>query len=1507
LSSASARGVPIAIVGIGCRFPGGVIDAASLWRLLITDTSAITEIPANRIDLTRYYDERPATPGRMMTRWGGFVDGIENFDADFFGISPREAEVLDPQQRLLLETAWEALEDAGQEVHRLKGAQVGVFVGQWLSDFESRLFADPEVAAFYMTTGSGRYAASGRLSYVLGLRGPSLTLDTACSSSLVAVHLAVRSIRNGESEMALAGGVNVILQPQISIAYSQSLMMAPDGRCKFGDQLGDGYVRSDGAGLVVLKSLQRALADGDRIYAVIRGSSTNNDGNSSGSMGTPSRLGQEELLRSAYRDAGRAANEVGYIEAHGTGTRAGDPIELGALGSVLGEGRPEGQKVFVGSIKTNLGHTEGAAGIAGLIKAALVLHHGRIPASLNCNTLNPAVDWANTPLEIVRQSTSWVGEKRLAGVSAFGIAGSNAHVVLESTPAKVAIAQAPSTKAASSVVPLLPLSARSEAALRILARKVADLLAAPNAPAISDLLRFAQTRRAAFEHRVAFLAIDAEELAVALKTYADGGEPMAQGVIDPRHETKVALVFPGQGGQWNGMARALLEKEPAFRESIERADAVIRREAGWSLIEQLALSPGDAGYLGDRIDVVQPTLGALAIAYADWMKAAGLTADSVIGHSMGEAAAAHVAGALSLDDALRILCRRSVLMRNLSGAGAMALVDLSAEDVSAELFGLEDKASIAAVNSRRSTVISGEKECITELVAAFNARGVFSRLVNVDVASHSPQMEQPSKALRENLSGITPHAASTEFASALFGRMLTGEKLDATYWARNLREPVQFAKALEALVAREVEVFLELGPHPVLSPSIEQVETGSGRHPTVVCCGRREGHERELLVGALGALWCAGAPVDFARGATSPAAVIDFPHYPWTRRRHWVDLADISRTNVLRTAKRGPDAEAKEWMFHTVWRELSPPQTIGASAGDWLLIGADEPLAAALERAGASMESAPLADLEERLSKLDAAEAPNVLVVAPAGEATAFLPLRVAKGLKPGATARLWFITRGAQSTEARTRLNVDHAALWGAARVLSDERPDLWGGLLDLSPMASAADVSAAAAWLLDPQGEDLAAVYNGGVYVPRLAPITETHGSRLGWRADSSYLLTGGLGDVGLAVARAMVEEGARRLILMSRSGLPSRRTWADIDPATPVGKRIAAVRAMESLGASIQYPAVDVADEKAVAAFLAEYSAEGWPPIRGVIHLAGVLDRRLIDETSQAQFESAAAGKLRGAQVLDRLLPDLDCFVLFSSTTTVLPQTGIAAYVAANAGLEGLALDRRARGLPAIAIAWGQWRAGMLADDSGQAIIAEQAQRGVGSFTTERGADILSWAAAQPNPVIVVAPIDWQTYSKARAGRNEPLLKELKRPVADKAVDDRAHAGPQAFEDVFALVREAVARTLQFSINEIDPTKEFGAMGLTSLLALELRNRLERALGRPLSATLAWNFPTVETLSAHLSGAVKPRPWLLKDRTPPAKNAESLTAKVAPMAELSDADALLALRRRRKDVLS
>jgi phthiocerol/phenolphthiocerol synthesis type-I polyketide synthase C len=879
----AAKAVPIAIVGIGCRFPGGVNSPTAFWKFLCDGGDAITEIPSSRIDIGRYFDKRPATPGRMMTRWGGFLDGIEDFDAGFFGISPREAERMDPQQRLLLEAAWEALEDAGQDVQKLDGAPVGVFIGQWLSDFESRLFADPEGVDFYMTTGSGRYAASGRLSYALGLRGPSLTLDTACSSSLSAVHLAVQSLRGGESNLAIAGGVNIILQPQISIAYSQSLMMAPDGRCKFGDAQGNGYVRSEGAGLVVLKPLDRALADGDRIYAVIRGSAVNNDGASSGSMGTPSQIGQEELLRRAYRDANCLASEVGYIEAHGTGTRVGDPIELGALSAVLGEGRKKENKASVGSIKTNFGHTEAAAGVAGMIKVALALYHRRIPASLNCAELNPTIDWDDLSCEIVRQAKPWT-EHRLAGVSAFGIAGSNAHVVLEAAPPA---ARGPTPGSVAPDFVLLPISARSPQALRRLADAYADLFELFDESNLKDVCGTAALHRTPLEYRAAFVTDKKVDIVEQLRRFAqsEGEEDQSSGVVTGAQH-RIAFVFPGQGAQWTGMARELFATEPVFRTSIERADIALGSYVDWSLIVQLHEDEGSANFLLDDISVIQPVLLFVEIALAELWRSRGVVPDAVIGHSMGEIAAAYVAGALDLNAAAAAICRRSALMKQTSGLGAMAVVELSMAEANELLERHEGRASVAVENGPRTSVISGDKTTIDEIVANLEQKGVFARLIKVDVASHSAQMDPLVPQLVESLSAVKPSLASIPIYSTVNAAEVEGDELDAAYWGSNLRQSVLFQQTVSRMLDDGTNIFIEMSPHPALIGAIQQTAASTGREVLALQSLRRGEGERRQMLANLGELFVAGYPVDW-RIAPSSFRRVDLPNYPWQRERHW--------------------------------------------------------------------------------------------------------------------------------------------------------------------------------------------------------------------------------------------------------------------------------------------------------------------------------------------------------------------------------------------------------------------------------------------------------------------------------------------------------------------------------------------------------------------------------------------------------------------------------------------
>ena len=898
---------PIAIVGIGCRFPGDITDAESFWRVLIDGVDAISEIPADRFDIAKYYDATPGLRGSIVSKMGGFVNQrLDEFDALFFGISRSYADRLDPQQRLLLESSWEAMEDAGLDIVGLQGSTTGVFVGQWVSDFENRLFSDTSGIDFQMAMGTGRYAAAGRVSYAFGFRGPSLSIDAACSSGLASVHLAVRSLRSGDCSVALAGGVNMILQPHIHLAYSASKLLSPDGRCRFGDANGKGYVRAEGVGVVVLKPLADALAAGDRVYAVIRGSAVNNDGDSSGAMGRPSRIGQEELLRGALRDAGVHASLLGYVEAHGTGTPAGDPVEVSALSTVLAEGRPAGApKAWIGSVKTNFGHTEAAAGVAGLIKAALMVQRGMIPPSLHFTTPNPAVAWDEAPLAVATTLMPWplLDGKRYAGVSSYGIGGTNAHVVIESAPLVVSAQLAPDPVVEAPLL-LLPLSARSAEGLRALALRYAVRVDGLDAAAASAVCWSAATRRSALSHRAAFVARDAGELRDALRTFATGAPATAEGIVHDVIPRRVAFVVPGQGAQWVGMARELAAHEPVFRAALEACDAAARAYAPWSLLEQLHLEGTDARFIGDRIDVIQPTLVALAIAYAAWLRSRGLEPDAVVGHSLGEVGAAAIAGVFDIPTAMRIICRRSALMHRTSGQGAMAVVELSRAETEARLAGFESRVVVAVSNSPQSTVISGDPDAVQRLLAALERDGVFGRLVKVDVASHSAQMDALVPELVSSLADLAPTHAAVPLYSSVRAAAIDGTLLRDEYWGRNLRETVRFGETVERLLTDGISAFVELGPHRVLTQAIGQTARAVGTSYVAVASGDRDSGEQRAAYSVFATLWVAGVRIDWPRVMSWGGEVVSLPLYPWQRERYWYDGAASRRAGRSSTRSR---------------------------------------------------------------------------------------------------------------------------------------------------------------------------------------------------------------------------------------------------------------------------------------------------------------------------------------------------------------------------------------------------------------------------------------------------------------------------------------------------------------------------------------------------------------------------------------------------------------------------
>ncbi|AUX47811.1 6-deoxyerythronolide-B synthase [Sorangium cellulosum] len=845
----SAEGEPIAVVGMACRLPGAA-GLLAFWRLLCEGIDAVKEAPRSRWDPEALFDLDPSAPGKMNTRAGGFLDHIDQFEPQFFGISPREAVHMDPQQRLMLELSWEALEDAGLVAEELKGSRAGVFFGVAWTDYAMLVHRGGSGAiAQHTVTGFHRSIVANRVSYALGLQGPSLSIDTACSSSLVAVHLACESLRRGESTIALAGGVNLNLIPESTIGVSKFGALSPDGRCFTFDARANGYVRGEGGGVVVLKPLSRAIADGDPVYCVIRGSAVNNDGSSNG-LTAPNPAAQEAVLRAAYARAGVDPADVDYVEAHGTGTLLGDPIEARALGAVLGPGRTADRPLLVGSVKTNIGHLEAASGVAGLIKVALSLRHRRLPPSLHFEAPNPHIPFADLGLAVQRTLGAWPASDRpaAAGLSAFGFGGTNCHVVLEEP-------SAPRTE-------LLPLSAGSEDALRSSVRGVVEALAASSElEPIGALCRRAAARPPGGAHRLAATARSHGELRRLLEGYLAGeARPgLSVGNAPPDGFTGPVFVFSGQGSHWAGMGRALLQSEPVFRSALERCDEIVQRHLGWSLLTVLSARAGAAQL--DAIDVSCPAIVSVEIALAALWRSWGVEPAAVVGHSIGEAAAAHVAGALSLEDALLVSCTQGRLIARIRGLGAMGLVALPWEEAGRALAGHERRLCRAIQESPDSTVLAGDPAALAALFAALEQREVFCRRVNVDVAAHSPQVDVLREELLRSLREVRPGRASVPMVSSVTGSRLDGERLDAAHWVRNLAEPVLFAEVAALLLQEGHATFLEVSPHPLVKRALRSCAAHAGRQVTVLGSLRRGEDERAVLLDTLGTLYAAGQPV----------------------------------------------------------------------------------------------------------------------------------------------------------------------------------------------------------------------------------------------------------------------------------------------------------------------------------------------------------------------------------------------------------------------------------------------------------------------------------------------------------------------------------------------------------------------------------------------------------------------------------------------------------------------
>lgn len=1820
---------PIAIVGIGCRFPGGADGPEKFWEMLLAGTDAITEIPEERWSMASFYGADRSRSGRSHAKWGGFIEGLDRFDAEFFGISPREANHMDPQQRILMETSWEALEDAGIVPSKLAGSRTGVFIGGFCMDYQVLSFKESNLHTIgsHTATGVSLTMLAARISYLYDLRGPSIALDTACSSSLVSVHLACQSIWSGDAELAIAGGVNAMLIADPFISESKAGMLSPTGRSKAFDDRADGYVRGEGAGLVVLKPFSQALEDGDRIYALIRGTAVNQDGHTPG-ITVPSKDSQIALMRETFAKAGLDPSEASYMEAHGTGTPVGDPLEANAIGAVVSAGRAEGSSCWISSIKTNIGHTEAAAGIAGLIKTALVLKQRAVPQHLHFLNANPDIDFDALKLKVPTklEHLGGGGKPLVAGVNSFGYGGTNAHAVLQEAPA----GKAPEAGALEPAqeIRLLPITGKSEDAAREWAGRIRQYIEndkGGNDEALLDnMLHTAVWRREQHEQRLV-IGFDSKESLLERLALAENGEN-GPGIGLGRVQNGASgavFVYTGMGPQWWAMGRQLLAEEGVFRKAAVEADYAFKKHAGFSILDEL-LKNEDVSRM-EETEISQPANFIIQVALTALWASWGIRPAAIVGHSAGEAAAVLAAGAMNLDDACRVIYHRSRLQQTTTGQGKLVAVGLSLAEAREAMRGCEDKVSIAAVNSPGAVTLVGDEASLDIVVRPLEQRGVFVRYLQVKVPYHSHYMDVLQDELLLSLKGLELREAEVPLYSTVTGGRVNGTELDGEYWFRNVREPVYFAQAMDALLADGYRVYVEIGPHPVLGNSIQECASQEGLRCITVPSIRRNEKERQQMTFSLGALYANGFAIHWNAVNGTEGRFAGLPGYPWQQERYWNESpsSTINRIGVPQhplLGKRGDataaiweqeieitglpylndhqiagrvvypgaayiesataaaqeafgdcpavhmsgirfakamflgqdaaqpvrlelDAETGAFKIYTrsgaeraiaglhasgrirpsfvrtprkahvdmlklhmnnhfdrpelyqkfrlfgleygpafqgidslwqgqleavaelslpdelaatmdhydvhpvlldyclqtmaacmpfpehpedamvymptgiesallfkrptgklwvhakvdtsnayeltatvrllgeggrVWFELNgcraramqreagmartpdyygiswkaaaaddrqsarPASRDGEAAGTWILLadknGNAGTLASKLEAAGSgcitvaaggnyssegeraftinpqepehykrllqeaqSIANDPLAGVVH-LWSLDAAANDELdgAALERAEELGCHSALYLTQAMASMAWKRkpkLWLVTKGAQPVlrEAQADsepVSVAQSSLWGLARVIGhQEHSDLWGGIVDLDMAGTSESLEMLAHELLGQQtGEDQLAYRGGERFVARFEPVPDCVSPiPPEFRADGSYLITGAFGGLGLLVARWLVERGARRLILLGRNVFPERSEWSAVDANDPIAERLEAVRQLERMGASVHIAGFDIADGSALAQWLKQYKAEGWPPIRGVFHSAGFAKPQLLMNMDAESFRAVMRPKIAGVWNLHEQLrgEPLDCFVMFSSVAAQLTSAGQGNYSAGNAFLDAFAYYRRSLHLPALSINWGPWaEVGMAAKLELNDFFE---QRGNFPISTQQGLAALGRAMEQDRPNVTVVAVDWSVVADRNYESGIPaMVRELVENAHNGGSEEARSEGRSGDQFLLAVIAEqdmearkalivegikdVVSKVMGINRDKLSPDQSLNTMGLDSMLAMEMRSRLEKDTGV--------SFTVVELLSG---------PSI-------AQFAETMLVKIEELTEASTDDAAL-----------
>jgi acyl transferase domain-containing protein len=1495
----------VAVVGMAGRFPGAA-DVAEFWRNLRAGVESISFFTDEELEAAGVGPEVYNQSTYVRAR--GRLDGVEMFDANFFGFNPREAEIMDPQHRFFLECAWEALEAAGYDAERLS-CPVGVFGGASMSGYLINLYSNPEVlravGGFQAIVGNDKDHLCTRVSYKLNLSGPSLSVQTACSTSLVAVALACQSLLNYQCDMALAGGVSIALPQEAGYAYQEGGVTSPDGHCRAFDERALGTLSGNGAGVVLLKRLSEAIEDGDQIHAVIKGTAVNNDGSAKVGYTAPGVGAQSEVIAMAQAVAGVAPETVTYVEAHGTGTPLGDPIEVAALTRAFRHGTDGKNFCALGSVKTNVGHLDAAAGVAGLIKTVLALKHREIPPSLHFERPNPKLEIEDSPFYVNAKLSTWErGEApRRAGVSSFGIGGTNAHVVLE---------EAPEALAADSSRPyqLLVLSARTQTALAAASANLTAHLKSNPDINLADAAYTLQQGRKVFAHRRALVCRDAAEAVAALE--AQSPKQAAQGT-DEAASRGVVFMFPGQGSQHVNMARELYETEQVFRETLDACADALAPHLGEDLRRVLFPAEGEEETAARRLaetSLTQPAVFAVEYALAKLWVSRGVGPAAMIGHSVGEYVAACLAGVMTLEDALRLVALRGRLMGRLP-RGAMTAVPLPAAELR-EMLG--EELSLAAHNGPALSVASGPVEAVERLERQLAASGLEARRLHTSHAFHSHMVEPVLAAFTEEVARLELRAPSLPYVSNVTGRWIeASEATDPAYWAKHLRQAVLFHEGVEALMADGPRFLLEVGPGQTLTSLVRQHPSKPAAHTVAASLPRPQANSSAAaaVMGALGKLWVAGAKIDW-RGfyGAERRRRVQLPTYPFERSRYWVERRALTSASHEEEARRR--RPVSEWFYTPTWKRDASPRPAGhtnASRAPWLVLGGGrglgEKVLNALRRRGhdAALATfgAGFARKAEGVYEIDARRGGDYVQLLDELSARGLMPERIfhlggvaaagvhernavegferAQGqvfysllylaqalggrrLERG--VRLGVVTCEAQEVFGEREPRPEQATAHGLCRVIPQEYPDISCRSIDVSLPAAGArqeeELIDALVKELSRASTDAAVALRAGrrwVQTFEPTPIEAPPAGSARLRERGVYLITGGLGGVGLVFAEYLARETRARLVLTARTEFPPRPEWdaraGDVDE---VGRKIAKLRELEALGAEVLVCRADASDASAMRAALERAEAE-FGPLDGVVHAAGVIGPRafsLVQGTDEAACREQFRAKAHGVLVLEEVLRGRErapefC-MLVSSLSTVLGGVGFAAYASANAFMDAFAARQQGRGATLwTSVAWDGWRVGPAGEDAPNAITpAEGMQALARLFSLEGGGGL------------AVSTTDLQARIKQWVAREESA-READEEQGASTFHPRPelaneYVGPrdEVEEEVASIWRELLG------IGEVGIHDNFFDLGGHSLLATHLIARLREIFHVEVPVRALFEAPTVVDLAGIVRQAVE-----------------------------------------------